>query len=249
MKMTLLEMVQNILSDMDSEEINSISDSNEAAQIASVIENTYFGLISARAIPEHSQTIKLTSFSSSVRPTHFSFPSRVKNIEFLDYNVTEVVGGVQYKRLTYLSPDDFFSVSDSRDSTASNVIQVEDVQADSILLIRNDVMPAYYTSFDDENVVLDSYMSLVDSTLTSAKTRSYGVRFPTFDAFSDSFIPDIDDVMFPYLLAEAKSTALSLFKSGADPKIEQLARRQKVYVQNDLHRLNVGRPKNNYGRR
>jgi len=37
MKMTLLEMVQNILSDMDSEEINSISDSNEAEQIAKVI--------------------------------------------------------------------------------------------------------------------------------------------------------------------------------------------------------------------
>ena len=197
-------MVQNILSDMDSEEINSISDSNEAAQIASVIENTYFGLISARAIPEHSQTIKLTSFSSSVRPTHFSFPARIKNIEFL---------------------------------------------ADSILLIRNDVMPVYYTSFDDENVVLDSYMSSVDSTLTSAKTRAYGVRFPTFDSYTDTFIPDIDDVMFPYLLAEAKSTALSLFKSGTDPKIEQLARRQKVYVQNDLHRLNVGRPKNDYGRR
>ena len=30
-------MVQNILSDMDSEEINSISDSNEAEQIAKVI--------------------------------------------------------------------------------------------------------------------------------------------------------------------------------------------------------------------
>jgi hypothetical protein len=41
MKMTLLEMVQNILSDMDSEEINSLSDSNEAEQIAKVVENTY----------------------------------------------------------------------------------------------------------------------------------------------------------------------------------------------------------------
>jgi uncharacterized membrane protein len=62
MKMTLLEMVQNILSDMDSEEINSISDSNEAEQIAKVIENTYFNLISTRIIPEHAQTIKLVSY-------------------------------------------------------------------------------------------------------------------------------------------------------------------------------------------
>jgi len=249
MKMTLLTMVQNILSDMDSEEINSISDSNEAEQIAKVIENTYFNLISTRVIPEHAQVIKMVSYSSSVRPTHFSFPSRVKNIEFLDYNVSEAAGGVEYKRLTYLEPDEFFGLSDNRDSLASNVIQVNDVQADSTLLIRNDVMPEYYTSFDDETVVLDSYKATVDTTLTSAKTRAYGTKYPTFDAFSDSFIPDIDDVMFPYLLAEAKSTAMSLFKSGADPKIEQSARRQKVYVQNDMHKVNKGRPKNNYGRR
>ena len=249
MKMTLLEMVQNILSDMDSEEINSISDSNEAEQIAKVIENTYFNLISTRIIPEHAQTIKLVSYSSSVRPTHFSFPTRVKNIEFLDYNVSEKVGGVEYKRLTYLEPDAFFGLSDKRDSLASNVVQVNDVQADSILLIRNDVMPEYYTSFDDETVVLDSYKASVDSTLTSAKTRAYGTKYPVFDSFSNTFTPDIDDVMFPYLLAEAKSTAMSLFKSGADPKIEQSARRQKVYVQNDMHKVNKGRPNNNYGRR
>ena len=249
MKMTLLTMVQNILSDMDSEEINSISDSNEAEQIAKVIENTYFNLISTRVIPEHAQAIKMVSYSSSARPTHFSFPNRVKNIEFLDYNVSEAVGGVEYKRLTYLEPDEFFGLSDNRNSLAANVVQVNDVQADSILLIRNDVMPEYYTSFDDENVVLDSYKASVDSTLTSAKTRAYGTKYPTFDAFSDSFIPDIDDVMFPYLLADAKSTAMSLFKSGSYPKIEQSARRQKVYVQNDMHKVNKGRPKNNYGRR
>lgn len=249
MKMNLLEMVQNILSDMDSEEINSISDSNEAEQIVKVVENTYFSLIASRIIPEHAQILKLTSFSSSARPTHFSFPSRVKNIEFLDYNVSKVVGGVDYKRLTYLEPDEFFALSDGRDSLASNVKQVNDVEADSTLLIRNDVMPSYYTSFDDENVVLDSYMSSVDATLTSAKTRAYGVKFPTFDAFSDTFIPDIDDVMFPYLLAEAKGTAMSLFKTGPDPKIEQIARRQKVYVQNDKYKVNRGRPHNNYGRR
>jgi len=249
MKMTLLQMVQNILSDMDSEEINSISDSNEAGQIAAVVENTYFAMIATRDIPEHSQIIKLTSFSSSVRPTHFSFPSRVKNIEFLDYNVTKVVGGVDYQRLTYLEPDEFFALSDARDSTASNILQVDDVQADSILLIRNDVMPSYYTSFDDENVVLDSYMATVDAILTSAKTRAYGIKYPTFDAFTDNFTPDLDDVMFPYLLAEAKSTAMSLFKTGSDPKVEQTARRQKVYVQNDLYRIKKERPYNKYGRR
>lgn len=242
-------MVQNILSDMDSEEVNSISDSNEAEQIVQVIKATYFNLIASRFIPEHAQIIKLNSLSQSARPTHFIFPVRVKNIEFLDYNVSTIVGGVSYRRLTYLEPDDFFSISDGRDSESANVVKVEDISAGSTLLIRNDSMPSYYTSFDDEHVLLDSYLATTDATLQSSKTRAYGVKYPTFDSSLDGFIPDIDGTMFPYLLAEAKSTAMSLFKSGSDPKIEQAARRHKSYVQNDKNRLNRGRPKNGYGRR
>ena len=45
MKTTLLQLVQSILSDMDSEEVNGISDTIEAKQIASVIEDTYYNLL------------------------------------------------------------------------------------------------------------------------------------------------------------------------------------------------------------
>jgi|TARA_R110000744_G_scaffold160193_1_gene276487 hypothetical protein len=249
MKMTLLEMVQNILSDMDSEEINSLSDSNEAEQVALVIKTTFFSLVASRFIPEHAQILKLDSLSQSARPTHFAFPLRVKNIEFLDYNVSETSGGIDYRRTTYLTPDEFFSISDGRDSLSSTVVKVADVNSGSTLLIRNDTMPSYYTSFDDETIVFDSFDSSFEATLQSSKTRGYGVKYPTFDVTQDGFIPDIDGTMFPYLLAESKSTAMSLFKSGVDPKIEQAAKRHKSYVQNDKHRLNTGRFRNNYGRR
>jgi len=51
----------------------------------------------------------------------------------------------------------------------------------------------------------------------------------------------------PLLLAEAKSTSMSLFKGGSDPKIEQAARRLKSYVQNDQYKSRQG-TRNNYGR-
>ena len=44
MRNTLLQMVQSILSDMDSEAVNSISDTVEAEQVASVIQDTFFEL-------------------------------------------------------------------------------------------------------------------------------------------------------------------------------------------------------------
>ena len=39
-KKNLLEIVQNILSDMDSEEVNTISDTVEAMQVAQIVETT-----------------------------------------------------------------------------------------------------------------------------------------------------------------------------------------------------------------
>jgi hypothetical protein len=249
MKMNLLQMVQNILSDMDSEEVNSVSDTNEAEQIAEVLEATYNNMVSSRFIPEHSQTIKLVSLSDSTRPTHFKFPERVKKVEFLDYNTSTIAGGVSYTRMNYLSPYDFFDLVDKRDSETSSTTKVTDVYDGTILLIKNDGMPTCFTSLDDDHVILDAYSSSVESTLQASKTRAYGVKIPTFNKTSDTFIPDIDDIMFPYLLAEAKSTAMSLFKSGSDPKIEQAARRHKSYLQNDMYKLNVGKSRNAYGRR
>ena len=61
MKSTLLQIVQSILSDMDSEDVNSSTDTVEAQQVASVVEDTYFNIIAARDIPEHNKLIPLIS--------------------------------------------------------------------------------------------------------------------------------------------------------------------------------------------
>jgi hypothetical protein len=41
-KMTLLEIVQDVLNDMDSDEVNSISDTVEATQIANICRSVYY---------------------------------------------------------------------------------------------------------------------------------------------------------------------------------------------------------------
>ena len=65
MKSTLLQVVQSILSDMDSEDVNAIADTVEAQQVASVVEDTYFNIIAARSIPEHNKLIPLVSLTST----------------------------------------------------------------------------------------------------------------------------------------------------------------------------------------
>lgn len=232
MKRSLLEIVQSILNDMDSEPVDSIYDSVEAQQIASVVKDTFYNIISARAIPEHDRLVKLTSLSDSTRPTHFIYPEAVKEIKSFHYNNREV---------TWKEPEDFLS------NMPSTGLAVTDPLSGITLYVGSNQGPNYYTSFDDQYIVCNSYDASLESTLQESKTRCLGSVYPSFEV-SDEYVPDLDDAMHQYLLAEAKSTCFSVFKSGSDPKIEQTARRLKSYVQNDQLRTKLPPKRPFYGR-
>ena len=243
-KKTLLEIVQNILSDLDSEAVNAISDSVEAVQIANVVENTFYNIVSTREIPEHHSLIKLTALSDSNFPTHFSYPDNVKGVSGLWYDVS-ADGSFEYREVTYVDPRDFLS---RLGSPTTNYTLVSDKVAGTKMRIGNSKMPSFYTSFDDQYIVLDSHDNTVDSTLQEAKVRVMGYTIPTF-SITDDYVPDIDAEMFQYLVNESKSVCFSLFKGGPDPKIDQAARRQKAYAQNDMYRTTQSNKRNLYGKR
>lgn len=239
MKTTLLQIVQSILNDMDSEEVNSINDTVEAQQIASVVEDTYFNMISARDIPEHNKLMSLTSLSDFSKPTHFKYPSNTKKIERVEYNVG-TVADKNFRVIEFVGPMTFLDRMDEADQLVSNVDGID-------IFVRNDRMPSYYTSFDDEHIVMNSFDSSVESILSTSKVRAVGSTYPTFSQV-DSFEPDLDNTLMPYFLAESKSACFSLFKGGPDPKVEQAARRLKSFVQNDMYKTNRANKKPNYGR-
>ena len=243
MKLTLLEIVQKTLSDMDSEGVNSISDTLEAQQIASIAEDVYFGIVAGYPRPDEMSLIKLTALSDTVYPTHFEYPTNVKNIAKVSYNVS-LTSVKFYKEILFLEPLDFLTHTDNQ---SSGYTDVPDKSAGTTLFIANDRMPTYYTSFDEKYIVFDSHDSATDVTLQESKTRAYGQVFPTF-SLTDSFVPDLENTMFPYYLAEVKSQTFSLFKQAPDPKIEQQARRLKASLQNDTHKTTRGNRLNVYGR-
>tara|TARA_R110000851_G_scaffold25114_1_gene72427 strand:- start:992 stop:1735 length:744 start_codon:yes stop_codon:yes gene_type:complete len=243
-KKNLLEIVQNILSDMDSEEVNTISDTVEAMQVAQIVETTFYNMVAARDIPEHESLLKLTAMSDTSFPTHFQYPTNVKHIEQVSYDVSSD-GTYEYRVLKWEEPLDFLRKTDNR--SLSSVTVVEDKSGGTKLRIFNDRMPTYYTSFDDNYIVMDAHDSTIDTTLTQGKSRAFGITYPVFSQ-ADDYTPDIDATMHPYLLAEAKSTCMSLLKGGTDMKVEQSARRQKSYVQNDMYKTKKGFKRPNYGK-
>ena len=245
-KKTLLEIVQDIMNDMDSDKVNSISDTVESEQIAQVCQSVFFDVIKTIDLPEHKELLTLTSLGDSSKPNYMDANS-LTNIQEVRYNVSETSGQVEYKLIPYFAPNEFVAKILERDSSSSNIILVADPTSDIQLPIINDAMPSYYTLLDDRYVCFDSYKSTVDSTLQTSKTLVIGTKYPTFTV-SDSAVPDIDDTVFPYYIAECKSRCFSMFKGGPDAKIEQFARKHRYFLRNDRWKVNQPNVRNNYGR-
>ncbi len=244
-KMTLLEIVKDVLNDMDSDLVNSISDTVESDQIANIAKSVYFDVITTVDLPEHDELMTVTGLSNSAKP-NFMDANNITAIKELRYNVS-TSGTLEYKVIPYISPTEFVQNILERDSSAPNVIVVADPTSNISLPIINDKMPDFYTTFDDRYLCFDSYLATTDTTLQSSKTLVIGTKLPTF-TLTDSAVPDMDDVIFPYYLAEVKSRCFSMLKGGPDAKVEQFARKHRYFQKNN--RWKTGNPdiRNNYGR-
>lgn len=224
MKYTLLEMTQNILSRLDSDEVDSISDTTEATQVARIIRNTYFNIIARAQLPENKKLIQLTSSGDSTKPVLMTRPNNVTHIDWIKYNVrTSTDTTDRYDYVTILPLQQFLEQVDVLSTSDSNV---DSMVLNSITFnFRNDVRPFFCTIVEDVNIVFDAYDSAVDTTLQTSKTKAFANTVPTFDLI-DATIPDMDDQQFPLLLNEATSVAFVDLKQQANEKAEQESRRQ-----------------------
>lgn len=248
-KSTLLEIVQDILSDMDSDPVNSIDDTDEAEQVAKIVESTYNAMISNRNWPHTRRTIQLTASGDNFLPTHMTFDDNVKEIISIYYDKHTLTDTrLRYEPVKWLEQDDFLRYTNKRDSSDSTNVSIISDPTGIDLLIRKDTAPTYYTSFDDSTIVFDSYDSDVDTTLQSDKTQARAYIIPSFEV-TDGFIPDLPLEAFPALIEESKSKAQLKLKQMQDIKAEQESGRQQRWLSRKAWRVNGGIRYPDYGRR
>jgi hypothetical protein len=247
-KKTLLKIVQDILSDMDADNVNSIDDTIESQQVAQIVESTYYEMLGNRNWPHLGKVIQLDSLSDLAKPNYLKLPDNLKELSFFKYekqkqDETKIV----LHDVIYKEPDSFLRFVSARNSDNDNVQVVNDFGGTK-LLIFNDKAPSYWTSFDDTHLVTDSYDSAVESTLQSSKSQCQAYIIPSFTQ-SNSFIPDLPIDAFPALIEEAKSTAFFVLKQMVNTKAEQKASRQQRWLSRKSWRAKGGITYENYGRK
>lgn len=248
MKKTLLELTQDILNDLDGDQVNSINDTTESLQVATIVRASYESLINSRNWP-HLKTIgQMEGVGDTTSPTKMKLPTECKELISFKYNKKKSTDTRdKYVDVTYLDPVDFLNKTNSRDSSATNVTTVTDYGATK-LFILNDAAPTYWTSFDDEYIIMDSYDNAVDTTSQQSKTQIIMYKDPVF-VFEDTHTPDLPSEAFTGLLEEAKSTASLTLRQMPDQKAEQKARKHSAWLSRKSWKAAGGVKYPNFGRR
>lgn len=261
MILSLLDYVQSILSSLDSDEVNSISDTPESLQVAEIVKTTYFNIIARTHLPEHKQLLQLESSADNTRPVLMYIPDGISKIEWIKYfnsnnlatastttahgvntdlvtttNVPSAVPGYEY--VTILPNQQFLDITNAFNPNESNVDSFtfndtsNNFPGNFTFYYKDDRQPFYCTFLSDFYVVFDSFDSAVDSTLQQSKTMALGQIIPRWE-MTDTFIPNIDETQIPLLLNEAKSLAFFELKQTLHSKAEQESKRHWSSIQKD----------------
>ena len=247
MKKTLLEITIDVLNAIDGDEINSISDTVEALQIAGDIQTVYYDIIGRKDWQFLRALRPLGSVSDASKPTHLLVPEHTSKMEVLKYNKRKVVDGRNYyKEIYFKYPDEFLTYVNSRDNTASNYEEVTDVNGVKFT-IRTDIHPSFFTSFDDKYIVMDSYDSSIEDTLQGQHTQALLFTHPVWEV-KDTFVPEFPAEMFAMFIAECMTYAIAKKDDQLIQKTQQTATRHQRHLSQTHGVVQGGVRYQNYGR-
>lgn len=248
MKRSLLEMVTDILNDMDSDPVNSIDDTPESQQVAQILKSSYFEMMSNRDWPHLQKLTTLEHAGDLSKPTHLRLPAGTKQLVFFKYDMTNKEGNVlESREVQYLYPDQFLRHVASRNHNTPRVRTITDYGGVP-LVIGITQAPRFWTSFDDEYIVCDSYNLAVEDTLKASKSQALIYQMPQW-LMEDDYVPDLPADAFSALIEEAKSTAFLALKQLGNEKAEQKAGRQQRWLSRQARKIAGGVRYPNYGRR
>ena len=230
-KATLLSIVQDILSDADSDDVNSITDTVEADQCARVVRDVHDQIVDLHDL-EHLKTLKQLTATDSSTPNVMERPEGFHTIEWIKYDKKVAAGDPQsFDYVNYVEPDRFLEIVHSR-NTDDSVVTAVTLSTGLIIPVRNDVSPSYYTVMDagSDELVFDSYDSDLETNLQASKSLAYGIQKPTL-TLSDTATMVLPRHLESLIKREARALFFDLYKDGVTREIDRTRRRAEVRAQ------------------
>jgi hypothetical protein len=248
MQMTLLHVVNKFLDYTDNGSVSTIDDTLESQQVASVAEKVFYDLHDDVFSNEMQQElVKLESLADSEKPNYLRLPdgaSRIKESVVM-YDTTTDPTEIIMTEMDYMPPVDFLSWIGKRKVKTTNQVVVD--FSGFKMTIENNKAPEYYTSFDDEHLVFDSYDSSVDSVMQNSKSGILTSNQPTFTV-NDTYVIGFPEWFHTTYLNAVIAEASAVLREEPIPMVARQARlgiikarkKRRIGTENK-HRRNYGR--------
>lgn len=244
----MLDMVRSILSSMNSNDVDRYDLTTESLRVAEILRDTYYELISARDWKHLRGIVPLLHSGSPNKPNYLKVPPNVTELLSVEYAEKPLEKGViSYKEVKFVPIDQFLRLTSYKNELSANLEDVEDYSGVRFAIVNNK-SPDYWTTFDDQYLVFDSYNKDQDDALQPHKVRATGYSYPVWE-MRDDFVPDLPTEAFPALLEEARSTAFFNIKQMVNEKAEQKAIRHRRRMSQKGWVLDGYVKTPNYGRR
>lgn len=231
MKLTLLEIVQDMLTATDSENVNNVGETEDAGMCVNIANREFERLIS-KFRWRHTRTFgKLDTTSNKHEMT----------IPTTSVSLTPDTMYYSGDRVYWMDPDRFLAYTISRNTSESNISEIANVK------VFTDRNPQYFTSFNDATITFDSYPNA--SGLTSDDTDVILYDSPTSRLTSDGEYFDLPPQVFPALVQRCIYRAMleikgdtqgaQVAKRDADNTIAALSRNARLVDQPDDRRKHI----------
>lgn len=233
---TLNEIVQDLMSSLDSDEVNSIHDTVESVQVARIVRGVFYDCASDLGLERHEGLFELLPSNDPNKPVIMYVPSNVYNVYWVKYNTklnTDTHSSyVDMKKIDFL---DFFEKQSSltEDGMEEFVYSINGEPYEFRYLTNK--MPTCYSTLTSSTLIFDSFDINEDSTLVKNKTMCGGLIYPEF-LMEDSFIIPVDPQQLSYLINKAKVRCFNELKQVENREAAGEARRQKIAHQRTKNR-------------
>ena len=235
MKLTLLEMVQDMLTATDSENVTGVGQTEDAGMCVNIANREFERLISNFRW-RHTRTLGKLEVTSNLN--EMVLPNTAIALDpFTMYYAGDKVYWMEHDR--------FLAYTITRATSESNITEVNNTH------VYTDRNPQYFTSFDDLTIVFDSYPNA--SGLLKANTDVMLYDHPTSRLTADAEYFDLPPQAFPALTHRCVARAIleikgdtqgySAIKREADNAIASLSRNARlVDIPDDRRKHVIPRP-------
>ena len=223
---TLLQVVQDVMSETGYDEVNSIGDTVDADQVANIVRAVYEEIRELSDLPASFTFFQLDATSTST-PTVMTLPDGVQEIKELEYNVQESVSDPDnYKPIPVIPLIEFYRRTNALDDTETNVTTIT-VAGRTAYKILNDIAPSFCTVYNDKYVLFNAYDSSLETNLQQSKSRCVGFVEDTW-SHTDSYQIPLSTQLTRLLIEKSKARVNSSLRQVESPEVSRTARRLEV---------------------